>query len=1056
MMRKRVLLVSCIFIITTGIIFPVKSQYYKFHQYGIGEGICHNFVYGVTQDKNGFIWALTGYGICRFDGFSFRSNFNDSLPESSALSCFKDKDGNLWFGYSDGSIVFYNGQVFRWLKPSEEQSGSINDLISDQDGNIIAACQGSGLIIIDKNFQKTFVKAPFQGKLIYSLAFLTPKEILVGTDNGVSVFSYGESSFIKEIRQVDGLPFSKVSKILYSNDRMGYWVCTEDAGFYLISPKGEKQILVENFGSLLNLEADNITSVMEDFNSNLWISTFSKGLYKVVLGENKKIADVINYTSKNGLGSDDIKSTFQDHEGNIWVGTFNGNGLAALMGESFIAFDYSSHLKGKNITSVCYNDDGFWVGGENGIIKVTRGTTSEIKFFGIQDGFPLDMATSLYVDSLGNLLIGTDKNGVYQIKKGNSRVTSFFRGENSIANSVNHINGYGRNIYISTKNGIYQYDLKTNNIIHHSTNGGERLPHNFIKQVYVAPDGGAWVATQSSMLFALNRETRYFIKGGQGTELEFNSITRDQGGNFWTGTNGSGVFIFTADTLINFSTRNGLKSDYCYAVLSDLNSNIWVGHRLGLSRISGKQPYQIKVYGSEYITGDINYNAMSMNTQGDIIFGTTDGVIIHESTKGAKTIVPPMVNITSVVINDKIYSDFSKKIVLGYGNYRMTVEFIGLSYNNPEQVLYKFKLDGYDTEWTETKERQARYPRLNDGNYTFRLMARNGDGVWTETDVAFELKIRKPFWKTWWFIAFAFVALVTSVYLIIKIRERKQKEFQEHLEKLLDERTKEVREQKEEIELKNRDITDSINYAQRIQASILPSLRKLQHYFTGSFVYYQPRDIVSGDFYWFDVIPNTNKFILVCADSTGHGVPGAFMSLIGTTLLKDIFNRPDVQKPSDILRHLDNELKSTLNQSVDGERPNDGMDIIVCEIDTQTFKANFASAMRPFIVYQNGEQLYFKGSRSSIGGQIKEEKYFEDVELQLTKGDLIYMFSDGYPDQFGGPLGKKFKMVRLRNLLKDIYQKPMEEQYNYVKSNFELWKGNLEQVDDVIFMGIKI
>jgi serine phosphatase RsbU (regulator of sigma subunit) len=272
----------------------------------------------------------------------------------------------------------------------------------------------------------------------------------------------------------------------------------------------------------------------------------------------------------------------------------------------------------------------------------------------------------------------------------------------------------------------------------------------------------------------------------------------------------------------------------------------------------------------------------------------------------------------------------------------------------------------------------------------------------------------------------------------------------------LDERTKEVREQKDEIELKNRDITDSINYAQRIQASILPSLRKLQSIFTGSFVYYAPRNIVSGDFYWFEVIPNTTKFLMVCADSTGHGVPGAFMSIIGTTLLKDIFNRPDVHKPSDILTLLDNELKTTLNQNVDGERPNDGMDIIVCEIDTRTYLARFASAMRPFIVYQNGEQLYFKGSRSSIGGQVKEEKIFEDVELQLTKGDLIYMFSDGYPDQFGGPLGKKFKMVRLKNLLKDIHEKPMEEQYNYVKSNFDLWKGELEQVDDILFMGIKI
>lgn len=415
-----------------------------------------------------------------------------------------------------------------------------------------------------------------------------------------------------------------------------------------------------------------------------------------------------------------------------------------------------------------------------------------------------------------------------------------------------------------------------------------------------------------------------------------------------------------------------------------------------------------------------------------------------------------MVNITSININDSIY-DISKKIVLPYSNYRIKIQFIGLNYNNPEQVTYQYKMDGFETKWSEMSvNREAIYSLSQDNTYTFMVKACNSDGICTETPITIEIKISKPIWKTWWFITLLIILLVGAVYFIIKIRERKQKQFQAYLEKLLDERTREVREQKEEIELKNRDITDSINYAQRIQASILPSLRKLQHIFSGSFVYYLPRNIVSGDFYWFEVIPNTNKFLIVCADSTGHGVPGAFMSIIGTTLLKDIFSRPEVHKPSDILQHLDNELKSTLNQNIDGERPNDGMDIIVCEIDIKTYYARFSSAMRPFIVYQNGEQLYFKGSRSSIGGQVKEEKIFEDVELQLTKGDLIYMFSDGYPDQFGGPLGKKFKMVRLRNLLKDIYQKPMEEQYNYVKSNFELWKNDLDQVDDVLFMGIKI
>ena len=202
-----------------------------------------------------------------------------------------------------------------------------------------------------------------------------------------------------------------------------------------------------------------------------------------------------------------------------------------------------------------------------------------------------------------------------------------------------------------------------------------------------------------------------------------------------------------------------------------------------------------------------------------------------------------------------------------------------------------------------------------------------------------------------------------------------------------------------------------------------------------------------------------NRFIVVCADSTGHGVPGAFMSMIGTTLIKDICLRSGISKPSEVLTTLDVEVREALNQNVETSRSNDGMDIIVAEVDMKTHKFTVSSAMRPVIIYKGDEQIYVKGSRSSIGGQLDEdrvEKVFIDQEFQLNKGDIVYMFSDGYPDQFGGPLGRKFKMVRLKNLLRDIHDKPMDEQYNYIKSNFFLWKEDLEQVDDVLFMGIKI
>ncbi len=437
-----------------------------------------------------------------------------------------------------------------------------------------------------------------------------------------------------------------------------------------------------------------------------------------------------------------------------------------------------------------------------------------------------------------------------------------------------------------------------------------------------------------------------------------------------------------------------------------------------------------------------------------VVFGTNKGIIKYNPTRDRGALIPPINNVVSISFSDKIV-DPRKEIIMPYDKYKLKIDFIGLSYMNPELVSYQYKLVNYDDEWSEiTRIPQVIYG-IDDGEYTFLLRSYNRYFQTAEEPMAVSFIIRKPYWKTWWFITLVALLLIGSVVVIIKVRERNQKKLQAFLEKSLDERTREVVEQKEEIEQKNREITDSINYAQRIQASILPAEHRLHNTFPESFIFYRPRDIVSGDFYWFDKI-GKDRFIVVCADSTGHGVPGAFMSMIGSTLIKDIVNRQDIIMPSDILETLDNEITETLNQNIEAEHSNDGMDMIVCEINTTTKKVHIASAMRPIIYFHKGEQIYLKGNRSSVGGEIIEEKDFQDQELQMEKGDIIYMFSDGYPDQFGGPLGKKFKMARMKDLLDDIWNKPMEEQYEHVKNNFDLWRGNFSQVDDVLFMAIKI
>jgi serine phosphatase RsbU (regulator of sigma subunit) len=343
---------------------------------------------------------------------------------------------------------------------------------------------------------------------------------------------------------------------------------------------------------------------------------------------------------------------------------------------------------------------------------------------------------------------------------------------------------------------------------------------------------------------------------------------------------------------------------------------------------------------------------------------------------------------------------------------------------------------------------------LSNGKYKFNLISFNEDAS-QQSSISFDILIKQPFWTTWWFILLAISALSGAVLLIIRQREKAQKKIQEYLEKELELRTRVVMQQKGEIELQNIEITDSINYAKRIQSSILPDLAKLKEYFKDAFILFQPRDIVSGDYYWFDKIGN-DRFILVCADSTGHGVPGAFMSMIGSTLLQDIVTRKMVTQPSEILRLLDRQIFSTLNQNIELGVSNDGMDMVVCEFNMKTRHLRFASAMRPVIIIMDGESYYIKGNRSSIGGESANEKFFDDQEYYLKENDTVYLFSDGLSDQFGGPDGKKMKIARLKRTIEQMADLPMDDQKEMVLKFYHDWKGSFDQVDDILLMGVKL
>lgn len=255
------------------------------------------------------------------------------------------------------------------------------------------------------------------------------------------------------------------------------------------------------------------------------------------------------------------------------------------------------------------------------------------------------------------------------------------------------------------------------------------------------------------------------------------------------------------------------------------------------------------------------------------------------------------------------------------------------------------------------------------------------------------------------------------------------------------------------IREKNKDITDSINYAKKIQQAILPSEELLRSSCPDSFVLYKPKDIISGDFYWY--MPVDKYLIFACGDCTGHGVPGALMSMIGSNMLTLIVNDKEITSPDAALLELDSRMRKALKQDEEPESK-DGMDIALCALQKEKKILHFAGANRPLAVVRDKELVEYAPSKFPIGGQLNTEKKFKDNKIQLEKGNCIYLFTDGITDQFGGPKGKKFMKKKFYSLLTEIHHLPMTEQKEKMLKAFEVWKGSLEQVDDVLVMGIRI
>ena len=385
--------------------------------------------------------------------------------------------------------------------------------------------------------------------------------------------------------------------------------------------------------------------------------------------------------------------------------------------------------------------------------------------------------------------------------------------------------------------------------------------------------------------------------------------------------------------------------------------------------------------------------------------------------------------------------------VLPYSNRNLTFYFSAIAEKLEAKPNYRWKLDGYDSDWEDwTTKNEVRYTNLQEGDYSFILQSKDIYGNISK-EVSYSFSVRPPWHRTIWAYIAYLLFFIAFVWGAIEFSTRS-------LKKIIREATAEIRAQKDDIEEKNQDIMSSIRYAQRIQEAVSPQKKQMDKVFPEHFVLWKPRDIVSGDFYW--MMQKEGKAIIAAADCTGHGVPGAFMSIMGISFLNEIANNKDVKTGAEALNQLRTNVITSLNQEGSETDTKDGMDISLCVYDFDNMMMQFAGAYNPLYMIRDGELSIIKADRMPIGVHDRDKNSFTNMEFSMHKGDMYYILSDGYIDQFGGPKGKKFMTKRFKQLILDIHTKPMEEQKEILWQTILEWRGEIEQIDDIIIIGIKV
>ncbi|TAG56367.1 MAG: hypothetical protein EAZ27_05080 [Cytophagales bacterium] len=767
-------------------IFAQKINYKHFTE---ADGLHNLYVYAIKQDKNSFLWIATAEGLLRFDGKSFL-NFNtkNGLQENFVNTLFVDSLDRKWIGHYSGGITVFDNNSFKILNTQKLITSRINIFFQNKNGEILVGTQSDGLWIINSDLSiKKITTSDSEFPIINDIQQINENQYLLATNEGLISISIDNRTNRYTKKTIENTDYYQIISILKIKNQIVY--ATEYDGIFGIDFKNSDTYRTYKLPHNLDLElSGKIIFIDKDKNNHIYIS-YENGNFS----QNKLLAFSIEQNTSYNISKDKFstfcKSMYVDKEDNLWIGTF-GNGLLQSSGNVFLSYSNSFDYPQENVTAIAIKADVIYyaIGSELYKYDIKKELYTKLTYHISSKEAQTEEIKHILIDENDIIYISIENKGLYSSSLKKMKFKEFFcHLEDKPSCTINNFIKDENFLWLATDNGAYQVNLSSQNIKRIGIENG--LPHNKVYTIKRDSKNRIWFATHSSGISYFEFGKLFKIHSPlENVAVNISTIYEDKNKDIWFGTYGRGIMRYkNGEFDKQFSKFDGMGSDFCYTISEDNNGFLWVGHKNGFSKIN-IETSEINFYENitEYSDAEVNLNAVCNDpeneVQNQIWYGTNHGLLKFDSENDRKNIIENSNVITGLKLffNEPEWNKLKvrkqitsppQNINFKHSDNHFTFEFIGISLKSPENVKYKFFLEGFENDWSlESKQNYATYSNLPSGTYTFKVISKNKDGKWNKIPTTYSFQINKPFWKEWWFILLSFLLFLFIIFIVYYFR----------------------------------------------------------------------------------------------------------------------------------------------------------------------------------------------------------------------------------------------------------------------------------------------